>query len=181
MNRLIVVGLAICGLATGPSPWEQFRDAWTGQTVTLKRPLYELLYTNQNMMGTAIAKRDSLVVVDETLGIYYEGGPGKKRRPDLQRLCDEVSAITATGGPEAARPSPSGQARLLTFPVGVKVKIVAVKKVGRGELSIVLREPLAREWEVTTRLTIRRAQDFSKAFTEREAIEAVLLEFFEPG
>ncbi len=100
---LVVVLVGGAGFAAAESPQQAFVKSWEGKAVTVKQPLYALVYNERGRLGnTYNARRDGLTVVTPNQGVYFQfdGRQGKDsvKDHDPQRVLDAVNATYQADG-----------------------------------------------------------------------------------
>lgn len=149
-----------------------FQSAWKNKPVVLKQSLYSIVH-GEAVIGVLIASQDK--------GVYYNADLLDLSDSDVNRLLAKVNAKTG---------SPSSQAQLLTYESGTKM---IVKDVGIGpgfggnrnrRVVISLYDEFAKggskfRWAdaPTTTLRIEMPAKLSGDFSEREQVEAILLQY----
>jgi hypothetical protein len=161
---------------------EEFTRAWTGKTVVVKRPLYTLSYDERGVMGkTYRDRRDGLNVVTPFKGSYFQFDGRQKKDHltslDPQRLVDQIKA-EYQGDNLDVRAYQKVQPNLLNrYDPGASL-VVRTVRVERDLVRLVLLDQ-ATDFgdEPATFLTVHWPTPFSKSFTERDAVEGLILQY----
>ncbi len=150
-----------------------FQSAWENKPVVLKQSLYSIVH-GKSVIGVLIASQDK--------GVYYNADLLDLSDSDVNRLLAKVNA--KTGSPS------NSQAQLLTYESGTKM-IVKDVSIGPGfggnrnkRVVISLYDEFAKggskfHWAdaPTTTLRIEMPAKLSGDFSEREQVEAILLQY----
>jgi hypothetical protein len=191
MRRIIAlaVGLAALSATTiADSPQEDFTRAWVGKTVFLKQPLFTLSYDERGTLGqTRRDRRDGLNVVTPFKGSYlqFDGRQGQEDVTESNplRLFDKVNVLYQPNT-LAFRSYRKVQPHLIyRYDPGPPLTVSGAR-VERDLVRIVLVDPKTDFGEEpATALTVRWPAPFSRAFSERSAVEGLIQQYlqFQPG
>jgi hypothetical protein len=164
---------------------EDFTRAWIGKTVVVKRPLYTLSYDERGMMGKVYRdKRDGLNVVSPFKGSYFQFD-GRQKKGNLtsldpQHLVDQIK-LEYQGDDLDVRDYQKVQPNLLNRYDPGTALVVKAMRVERDLVRLVLLDQETNLGdEPATFLTVQWPTPFSKSFTERDAVESLILQFVHP-
>jgi hypothetical protein len=167
------------------NPQQAFSKAWEGRSVLVRQSLYTLVYHERGKFGqTRNSKRDGLTVVTPSEGVYFQFD-GRQGRDDVvepspQRIVDSVNDVY--------------QGDALDVRSYRKVEPVVLERYDPGAELVVLRARVdlnavrlafARvdgddAESAVTWLTVKWPVSFSKSFSERDAVENLILRFVGP-
>ena len=182
MAGVLVVASTAATLSAA-NPKEDFSASWEGQAVVLKQRLYTLSYKERGLLGKASDKRDGLFVVTPFNGTYYQFD-GRQSQADIrgadpQRLADTI-LTTYAGDALDVRQFQKVEPILVTFyEPGVELTVSAVR-IDRDQLRLFLTDPRTAESTIATSLTVQWPAPFSRGFTERQAVETIVLQYIQP-
>ena len=159
------------------------RDAlvrtWEGRTVTLRRPLYTLIYNERGKLGTTHnGRRDGLTVLTPSSGIYFQFD-GRQGKDDITAPAAQpiMAAVNEAYGPDALDLRSYRKLEALAvhqFAVGVRLMIGRIR-IERDSVKVSLMQPGSEgEAEAVTSITIKWPLPFSRSFTEGDNIDALL-------
>jgi len=178
---LVFAGMAATATA-GDNPQQAFARSWEGQTVVLKQILYTLVYNERGRLGTThSARRDGLTVVSPTAGLYFQFD-GRQGKDDVvakqpQRIIDAVNAAYEKDALEVRSYRKVEPLMINRYAVGFELTVGRVR-VDRDtvRLAFVQATPDGSD-DPATALTIKWSAPFSKSFSERHAVEALIRQF----
>ena len=170
-------------LSAANDPKEEFAASWQGQAIVLKHRLYTLAYTERGRLGNASDKRDGLFVVTPFNGTYYQfdGRQSKDdiRSADPQSLADTI-VKTYVGDALDVRQYQKVEPILVTlYEPGVELTVSAVR-IDRDRLRLFFIDPRSKESTTATSLLVQWPTPFSRSFTERQAVETIILQYIQP-
>jgi hypothetical protein len=181
----VAVGLSAMSVTVGgDTPREAFARAWVGRTVVVKQPLYTLLYDERGMMGqTRRDKRDGLNVVTPFKGSFlqFDGRQGQDDVTDLdpQRLVDRVKGMYQPNNLDLRAYRKVQPHLLFRYDPGAEL-LVGDARVERDFVRVLLVDPKTDFGEEpATSLTVRWSVPFSRSFTERDAVEGLMLQYLQ--
>lgn len=174
--------LATCTLVSAEGKQKAFESAWAGRHVTVRRPLYSLLYKERSLRGSVTARRDGLTVVTPFAGTYFQF--------DGRRHIDDVTDRDVTKIPEVVKLA-YGRAETLgdgwnqvidpvmlaRYDPGTELVIRAARvnlETVRLEFALADDESVK---ELVTSLTIHWPAPLSKSFSERVDVEGLIGQF----
>ena len=190
--KVAVVAVALAAAAStriaAENPQQTFAKAWEGRSVLVRQSLYTLVYHERGKLGkTRINRRDGLTVVTPSQGIYFQfdGRQGRDDvvEPSAERIPDAVDLAYQSDSLDIRsyrkvepvvleRYDPGGELIVLTARVDVDAVRLAF-----GRLDGVDAE------SAVTWLTVKWPVPLSKSFSERDAVENLILRFvgFKPA
>lgn len=188
MSRRQVASLALAIVATSvasasaANPRDEFARTWVGRMVLVKQPLYTLSYDERGMLGkTTRDKRDGLNVVTPFKGTYLQFD-GRQKKDDLtdldpERLVDQIN-VEYQADELDVRAYRKIQPNLLNrYEPGTELTVKAVRVERDFVRLVLLDERTDFGEEPATSLTVQWPTPFSRSFTEREAVEGLMLQF----
>jgi len=180
---LLAVMSTIATLAAGSSPKDDFASAWQGQTIVLKQRLHTLAYRERGLFGNGSDKRDGLFVATPFNGIYYQFD-GRQSKDDLrstdpQRVVDAIHGEYGRDAIDVRSYAKVEPIVLTVYEPGVEL-VVSHVRVDRDRLRLFFIDPRTPEAAPATTLTIQWPTPFTRAFSERKAVETVIQQYIRP-
>jgi hypothetical protein len=163
------------GLAAAESPQDAFTRTWVGRTVVVRQALYTLAFDERGLLGqTRRDKREGLNVVTPFNGSFFQFD-GRQKSDDVvdgdpQRLVDKVNT-TYQSDSVSVRSYRKIEPQLLhRYDPGVELIVGKVRL-----LLVDAKKDFGDEPAAT--LTVRWPSPFSRAFTERDVVEKLILQY----
>jgi len=179
----VLVLASTIALSAASNPKEDFAAAWEGQTVVLKQRLHTLAYRERGRLGKASDKRDGLFVVTPFNGTYYQFDGRQSRddiqSPDPQRLAEAIRQAYAPDGLDVRQEQKVEPVLVTIYEPGVEL-IVSTVRIERDRLRVSFADPRTAEPAPATSLLIQWPTPFSKGFSERAAVEAIIRQYIQP-
>src|SRR5262245_59383527 len=179
---MVTVALAL-PVAAADSPQQAFARSWEGKSVVLKQVLYTLVYNERGKLGnTRNGRREGLVVATPSSGAYFQFD-GRQGKDDIvekqpQRLVDAVNVAYQPDALDVRAYRKVEPVVVHRFSAGTELVITRIR-VDRDAVRIALNQTAlaASDEDPATSLTIKWPVPFNKSFSERELVEALLLQF----
>jgi len=156
---------------------------WEGQTVVLKQRLHTLAYRERGRLGKSSDKRDGLFVVTPFQGTYYQfdGRQSKEdiRSADPQSLAASILTMYVSDALDVREYHKVEPLLVTIYEPGVEL-IVSTVQIDRERLRLTFSDPRVAEPQTATSLLVQWPAPFSRGFTERPAIEAIILKYIQP-
>jgi hypothetical protein len=182
MAGVLVMASAVATLSAA-NPKEDFATSWEGQSVVLKQRLYTLSYKERGRLGNASDKRDGLFVVTPFNGTYYQfdGRQSKDdiRSADPQRLADTILTTYLSDTLDVRQYQKVEPILVTLYEPGVELTVSSVR-IDRDRLRLFLTDPRTTDSTIATSLTVQWPSPFSRGFTERQAVESIVLQYIQP-
>jgi hypothetical protein len=180
---LLIAASAIATLSAGTNPRDDFAASWQGQAVVLKQRLHTLAYRERGRFGNGTDKRDGLFVATPFSGTYYQFD-GRQSKDDL-RAADPQSVTNAipaayAGDALDVRSYAKVEPIVLTiYESGVELTVSGVR-IDRDRLRMFLVDPGVPDATPATSITIQWPTPFTRSFTERQAVDALIRKYIQP-
>jgi hypothetical protein len=179
----VLVMASTAATLSGANPKENFATSWEGQAVVLKQRLYTLSYKERGRLGSASDKRDGLFVVTPFNGTYYQFD-GRQSKDDLrsadpQRLADAILTTYLSDSLDVRQYQKVEPIQVTLYEPGVEL-IVSAVRIDRDRLRLFFTDQRTAESTIATSLTIQWPTPFSRGFTERQAVETIVLQYIQP-
>jgi len=180
---LLAVMSTIATLGAGSNPKDDFASAWQGQTIVLKQRLHTLAYRERGLFGNGSDKRDGLFVATPFNGIYYQFD-GRQSKDDLrstdpQRVVDAIHSEYGRDAIDVRSYAKVEPIVLTVYEPGVEL-VVSHVRIDRDRLRLFFIDPRTPEAAPATTLTIQWPTPFTRAFSERQAVETVIQQYIRP-
>ena len=179
----LVLASTIATLSAASNPKEDFVATWEGQTVVLKQRLHTLAYRERGRLGKSSDKRDGLFVVTPFQGTYYQfdGRQSKEdiRSADPQSLAASILTMYVSDALDVREYHKVEPLLVTIYEPGVEL-IVSTVQIDRERLRLTFSDPRVAEPQTATSLLVQWPAPFSRGFTERPAIEAIILKYIQP-
>ena len=180
---LLIAASAIATLSAGSNPRDDFAASWQGQAVVLKQRLHTLAYRERGRFGNGTDKRDGLFVVTPFSGTYYQFD-GRQSKDDLraadpQSVTNAIPAAYAGDALEVRSYAKVEPIVLTIYESGVEL-IVSGVRFDRDRLRLFLIDPAAPDATPATSITIQWPTPFTRSFTERQAVDALIRQYIQP-
>ena len=182
--RLVPLILIASIAEAGENPQQAFARLWEHQSVTVTRALYTLVYDERGKLGNAYAnRRDALTVLtpSSTRVVYqFDGRQGRKDvvRERPAEIFDAVKLEYAPDSLELRSYQKVEPILVERYDPGFELVISHIR-IERDTVQVAFALPGQPERDVTG-LTIRWPAPLSKAFTERDIVEALIRGFVDP-
>ena len=179
----IMLVSAVASPSASDSPQEAFAKRWEGRNVTLRQPLYSLVYNERGRLGTTkSARRDGLIVVTPSDGMYYQFDGRQSRGDvigrDVRRMVDAVATEYQPDALETRSYRKIEPLHLARYEPGVELVVKGVR-IDRDSVRLGFVQPDgpgAADDQVTS-LTVKWPVPLSKSFSERELVEDFIRRF----
>jgi hypothetical protein len=180
---VLVLASTIATVSAANNPKEEFAASWEGQAVVLKQRLHTLAYKERGRLGNGSDKRDGLFVVTPFSGTYYQfdGRQSKDdlRGADAQSVADAIYAAYA-GDALDMRPYAKVEPIVLTiYEPGIELVVSSVR-IDRDRLRVFFTDPRVPDTTPATSFMIQWPTPFSRSFSERPAVDALIRRYIEP-
>ena len=184
MRRMFSVLLAVAATSVAleaGTPQQAFVKGWVGRAVTVKAPLYTLVYNERGKLGTTRHGLVEGVTVATASGAAYLRFDGRQGRDEVvqQDPRQFVAAVNSAYDADVldVRSYRKLEAlKIRRYDPGFELRVLDVR-VDRDLVRFEFANPGGTE--PVTGITIRWPAPLSKSFEEREAIETVIRQFVE--
>jgi hypothetical protein len=184
MKTSLLVLLTVVALVTpaaAQNPQQSFAKAWEGRRVTVRAPIYTLVYNERGKLGT---RRDGLregLTVATASGASYLQFDGRQGRETVVQQDPRLVLAAVNAAYEADALDVRAYRKLEALAVrrcdpGLPLQVMAVR-MERNEVRLDLARPGGVE--AITTLRVKWPTPLSKAFDERQPIEDVIQQFLD--
>jgi len=184
MKTPSLVLLTVVALVTpvaAQNPQQSFAKAWEGRRVTVRAPIYTLVYNERGKFGT---RRDGLregLTVATASGASYLQFDGRQGRETVVQQDPRLVLAAVNSAYEADALDVRAYRKLEALAVrrcdpGLPLQVMAVR-MERNEVRLDLARPGGVE--AITTLRVKWPTPISKAFDERQPIEDVIQQFLD--
>lgn len=162
----------------------EFTKNWNGRRVAVRSALFTVVYDEVGRLGRQYRGKLAGLTVATPRGEYYEfDGPGSDEdiaEITAERVFDQMSLRFYRSNPlELSNIKTITPMKLRRFEPGVALIVDSVK-VDQNRVRLEFRQADEPEAGFATSLTVEWPAAFSKAFAERDAIQAVIQRFITP-
>jgi hypothetical protein len=180
---VLIMASTIATLSAASNPKDDFAASWEGQAVVLKQRLHTLAYRERGRVGKGSDKRDGLFVVTPFNGTYYQfdGRQSKDdiRSADPQSLADTIRTTYMSDVLDMREYQKVEPLLVTIYEPGVEL-VVSTVRVDRDRLRLTFIDPREAESTTATSLLIQWPTPFSRAFSERAAVESLIRQYIQP-
>ena len=179
---LFIAALLSSGAAfAADSPQQEFVKAWQGRIVTLKWPIYSLVYNERGKLGTTRnGLREGLIVATPSQGAYlqFDGRQGRDDvvQKDPQQVIAAVNLAYEADSLDLRSYRKLEAVAINRFDPGIELVVVAVR-VDSDQVRVDLAG--AGGGDAVTGIRIKWPVPLSKAFSERVPVEELIQRFVE--
>ncbi len=178
----VMVAWAAIGIAASDNARDAFVRTWQGKSVTVKRTFYTLVFHERGKLGSIHRnRRAGLNVVTPFNGAYLQFD-GRQSHDDIvgqdpQRIADEVRAEYQRDALDVRDYQKIEPVVVSQYDVGTELVVAAVR-IDHDLVKLSFRDPETDlGGEPAAELTVKWATPFSKAMTERQAVEGLIAQF----
>jgi hypothetical protein len=180
-SLVLLTVIALAAPVAADNPQQSFAKAWEGRRVTVRAPIYTLVYNERGKFGT---KRDGLregLTVATASGASYLQFDGRQGRETVVQQDPRLVLGAVNAAYEADALDVRAYRKLEGLAVrrcdpGLPLQIVTVR-MERDGVRLDLAHPGSTE--LITTLRVKWPTPLSKAFDERQAIEDVIQQFLD--
>lgn len=176
----LLLVIASTGATLGAEhPQQAFIKSWEGRTVTVRSPLYSLVYDERGTFGRSRrGLREGLVVATTSRSSYlqFDGRHGRADviQRDAHRVVAAVNHTYEPDGLDVPTYRKLEAIRVTRYDPGVELLLTRVR-VERDEVRLAF--AAATGGEVITGIRIKMPMPLSKSFNERSVVEALIQRF----
>lgn len=183
MKRIVMCLAVVACLGTtvaAENPQQAFAKAWTGRTVSVRSPLFSLIFNERAFLGNLKSGlREGLLVVTPSSGatLQFRGRQGRETvtAHDPQQLVNKVNEMYAADALDIRSFRKVEPLAINRFEPGVEL-VVSDVRVDRDEITLEFVQP-GGDSEAVTSIRAKWPLPLSKSFSERPLVENLLGQF----
>jgi len=180
-SLVLLTVVALVRPVAAQNPQQSFAKAWEGRRVTVRAPIYTLVYNERGKFGT---RRDGLregLTIATASGASYLQFDGRQGRETVVQQDPRLVLAAVNAAYEADALDVRAYRKLEALAVrrcdpGLPLQVMAVR-MERNEVRLDLARPGGVE--AITTLRVKWPTPLSKAFDERQPIEDVIQQFLD--